>query len=163
MSRILRTELPDGYFHLTANAVHESWLFCDGHDYRAFIALLTQGSRRWGLGLHAFCLMGTHYHALIDARIEDLSPAMQWIQSHYAREHNARFGRKGALFRQRFSSWVLHDEQHYRNTLDYILDNPVRAGLVERREDWPWSAVRAASEHLFAHDRKAKLACYGPG
>ena len=77
---MLRTELPDGYFHLTANAVHETWLFCDGEDYRAFIALLTQGSKRWGLGLHAFCLMGTHYHALVDARIEDLSPAMQWIQ-----------------------------------------------------------------------------------
>ena len=106
MARILRTELPDGYFHLTANAVHETWLFCDGDDFRAFIALLTQGSKRWGLGLHAYCLMGTHYHALVDARIEDLSPAMQWIQSHYAREHNARFGRKGALFRQRFSSWV---------------------------------------------------------
>ena len=161
MARILRRELPDGYFHLTANAVHETWLFRDGDDYRAFVALLLQGARRWSVRLHAYCLMGTHYHAVVDARVEDLSRAVQWIQSHYAREHNARFGRKGALFRQRFSSWVIHDEEHYENTLDYILDNPVRAGIVDRREDWPWSAVRRKSEHLFPHDRTAKLACYG--
>ena len=70
---------------------------------------------------------------------------------------------KGALFRQRFSSWVIHDEEHFENTVEYILDNPVRAGLVERPKDWPWSTVRPRSEHLFAHDRKAKLACYGSG
>jgi REP element-mobilizing transposase RayT len=41
---------------------------------------------------------------------------------------------------------VIHDEEHYENTIAYVLDNPVRAGLVERRENWPWSG---RSEHLF--------------
>jgi REP element-mobilizing transposase RayT len=90
--------------------------------------------------------MTTHYHAVVDGPVERLSPAVQWFQSHYAREHNARFGRKGALFRSRFSSWVIHDEEHYEYTVAYVLDNPVRAGLVERAEEWPWSG---RSEHLF--------------
>jgi putative transposase len=139
MARILRSQLGDGCFHLTGNAVDATALFRDPVDFRAFRALLKQAVRRWRLGLHAYCLMTTHYHALVEGPVERLSPAVQWFQSHYAREHNARFGRKGALFRARFSSWVIHDEAHYDHTIAYILDNPVRAGLVAHREDWPWS------------------------
>ena len=142
MPRILRSELPDGYFHLTARAVDWSWLFCDSEDYRAFTALLMQGVRRWTLGLHVYCLMGTHYHAVVEGPTERLSPAVQWYQSHYAREYNARHRRRGALFAERFSSWVIHDDDHYEATVSYILDNPVRAGLVTRAAEWPWSAVR---------------------
>jgi putative transposase len=160
MARILRTELPDGCFHLTGNAVHEAELFCDGDDFRAFRAFLSQALRRWRLDFHAYCLMTTHYHAVVDGPVERLSPAVQWLQSHYAREHNARLGRKGALFRSRFSSWVIHDEAHFEQTIAYVLDNPVRAGLVERWEDWPWSWSAAdgsttsapagrLTEHLF--------------
>jgi putative transposase len=142
MARIRRRELPNGFFHVTANAVHEGMLFVDDEDRHMFLTLLKQAVRRFDLGFHCYCLLGTHYHAIFDGRVEDLSKAAQWYQSHYAREHNARFERRGALFRQRFSSWMIHDEPHYENTVEYILDNPVQAGLVERREDWPWSAVR---------------------
>jgi putative transposase len=165
MARIRRTSLEPGCFHLTGNAVHEAELFCDSEDFRAFRALLVQAVRRWNLGFHAYCLMTTHYHAVVDGPVERLSPAVQWFQSHYAREHNIRFERRGALFRSRFSSWVIDDASHYENTIAYILDNPVRAGLVRRAEDWPWSwsAVTSSgprvrgrarpltsNEHLFA-------------
>ena len=105
--------------------------------------------------------MGTHYHAVVDGPVERLSPALQWLQGHYAREHNARHGRRGALFAERYSSWVIHDEEHFHATLAYVLANPVRAGLVRDPAAWPWSAVRPKSEHPFGHDRPAKLACYG--
>jgi putative transposase len=160
MARILRGELPDGYFHLTGNAVHATQLFRDAEDFVAFLALLKQGLRRWMLRLHAYCLMTTHYHAVVDGPVERLSPAVQWFQSHYAREHNARFDRKGALFRSRFSSWVIHDEEHYEYTVAYVLDNPVRAGLVDRPDGWPWSG---RTEHLFAPEPTAKLASYASG
>jgi putative transposase len=159
--RILRTDLPDGYFHLTARAVHATPLFRDDEDRHAFLVLLKRAVRRWNLGLHAYCLMGTHYHAVVDGPVERLSSALQWLQGHYAREHNARHGRRGALFAERYSSWVIHDEEHFHATLAYVLANPVRAGLVRDPAAWPWSAVRPKSEHPFGHDRPAKLACYG--
>ncbi|HEU6445099.1 MAG TPA: hypothetical protein VFL61_08595 [Gaiellaceae bacterium] len=144
MARILRSELPDGFFHIAARSVDEAWLFRDGADRDFFVPLLRRAVVRARLGLHAYCLMGTHYHAVIEGTTEQLSQAFQWCQSHYAREHNARHGRKGALFAERFSSWVIHDEDHYAATIEYVLNNPVRAGLVDRAEDWPWS---------WSHDR----------
>ncbi|HEX7256254.1 MAG TPA: hypothetical protein VF236_10035 [Gaiellaceae bacterium] len=89
MARVLRTELPDGFFHLTARSVHETMLFGDDDDRHAFLTLLLRAVVRWRLDLHVYCLLGTHYHALVDAPTERISPALQWAQSHYAREHNA--------------------------------------------------------------------------
>ena len=141
MPRILRSELPDGYFHVTARSVQEAWLFRDPTDGRMFVSLLRVAVVRCGLGLHAYCLMGTHYHAVVDGPTEQLSRAIQWFQSHYAREHNARHGRRGALFAQRFSSWVIHDEEHLEAAIEYVLMNPVRAGLVAEPSSWPWSGA----------------------
>jgi putative transposase len=161
VARVRRRELPDGYFHLTARSVAESHLFRDVSDRAMFVSLLTRAPSRFGVTLHAYCLMGTHYHAVVEGATERLSPAVQWFQGHYAREFNARHGRRGALFAERFSSWVVHDEDHLRATLAYIAANPVRAGLVDRPEHWPWTAIRPVSEHAFGVDEAAKLAGYG--
>ena len=148
MAQILRRDLPDGYFHVTACSVHEAPLVQDGRDAEMIISLLRRAVIRFGLGLHVYCVMGTHYHALVDGRTENLSRAAQWLQSLYAREHNARHRRSGALFAQRFSSWVVHDEEHYRAAFEYILQNPVRAGLVRTAEEWPWSGAPGRQPHL---------------
>jgi REP element-mobilizing transposase RayT len=139
MPRPLRRELPEGYFHVTARAVQETMLFRDDADRRLFVTLLRHAVRRFDVSLHAFCLMGTHYHALVDAATEPLSLAVQWLQGIYAREFNARHDRRGALFAERFSSWVIRDEHHLAAAIEYILANPVRAGLVRGIEDWEWS------------------------
>ncbi len=133
VARILRSQLPDGYFHVTANSVHEAPLFLDVLDRLLFLSLFRRALVRFDLRYHVYCLMGTHYHAILEGRTEDLSRAAQWYQSHYAREHNARHGRRGALFGQRFSSWVIHDEQHFEAAVEYILNNPVRRGPRPRR------------------------------
>ena len=49
------------------------------------------------------------------------------------------------LFGARFAAWVVRDEEHYGRTLEYVLTNPVRAGLVEDWTDWPWSAASGAT------------------
>jgi putative transposase len=91
--------------------------------------------------------MTTHYHLLLTAEQENLSKAMQRLNGKYARWFNGRHGRWGHLFGERFASWVVDDEDHFDNTVEYILQNPVRAGLCRRAEDWPWSAV---DERTFA-------------
>jgi putative transposase len=156
VARILRRDLPDGYFHVTACSVDEAPLVQDAADARMLISLLRRAVCRFRLGLHVYCVMGTHYHALVDGRVKDLSRAVQWLQSVYAREHNARHGRAGALFRERFSSWVIRDEEHYRAAFEYILDNPVRAGLVQRAEDWPWSGAPGRKPRSHAQTPGAK-------
>jgi putative transposase len=139
MARIRRSDLPSGYFHVTANSVAETMLFLDGAERDLFVSHLRRAVSRARLTLHAYCALGTHYHAVVSGTADALSRAFHWLNSHYAREANAGRGRRGALFAQRFSSWVIHDEDHFHNAIEYVLTNPVQAGLVERPEDWPWS------------------------
>ena len=139
MARILRSKLPAGFFHITARSVKETMLFRDDRDRLMFALLLGWAIRRFGLRLHAYCLMGTHYHAIVEGPTERVSRAVQWFQSHHAREYNARHGRRGALFAERFASWVISTDEHLEAATAYVLANPVEAGLVSKPEDWPWS------------------------
>ena len=63
------------------------------------------------------------------------------VNSVYAREFNARHRRRGHLFGARFTDTVTRSEGHGRNAISYILDNPVRAGIVERFDEYNWSGL----------------------
>lgn len=67
---------------------------------------------------------------------------MQWLSGVYAQEFNARHERWGHLFGARFASWVIESEDYLYAASRYVLANPVRAGLCEHAEDWPWSGSR---------------------
>lgn len=137
-----RAALPDGVFHVYARAIPERPLFLDDHDRRRFLVELREASRRHRLVVHASCLMTTHYHAVVEARCADLSRAMQRVHSLYALASNRRHERFGHLFAERFASRVARDEIHLRDLCAYVLLNPVRAGLCDRIDQWPWSFCR---------------------
>jgi REP element-mobilizing transposase RayT len=134
--------LPDGYFHVFARGVAETDVFGDDEDRRSFLALLLLVARRHAWELHTLCLMTTHYHFVLASARERLSVGMQWLNGVYAQSFNRRYGRHGHLFGGRFGSRVVEDEEDLQAVCDYVLLNPVRAGLCERASDWPWSASR---------------------
>jgi putative transposase len=142
MPRILRTTLPDGYFHVTARGVAQCLVYLDGHDYRSFLALFGATVTRYSWNVWAFCLMPNHYHVALEATREALSDGIQWLNGVYAQEFNQRHGRWGHLFGARFASWVIENEEHLGTTCRYIVANPVRARLCDRPEDWLWSGTR---------------------
>jgi REP-associated tyrosine transposase len=71
--------------------------------------------------------------------VEQLSLAVHRLNGLYAMYFNHRHVRRGNVFANRFSAWVIRDEEHPRQALDYVLDNPVKAGLCRSRAEWPWS------------------------
>ena len=84
--------------------------------------------------------MTTHYHLLVIGDAEPrISWAMQKLNSVYAREFNLRHRRRGHVFGDRFTDTVVGTDGHLAAAIDYVLENPVRAGLVPRVEDWAWS------------------------
>lgn len=142
MPRILRTTLPDGYFHVFTRGVADTPVFADAEDRRSFLALLLSDARRYGWELHTLCLMTTHYHFVLESACDRLSAGMQWLNGSHAQNFNKRHDRHGHLFGGRFGARVIEDEEYLREVCDYVLGNPVRAGLCERASDWPWSASR---------------------
>jgi REP element-mobilizing transposase RayT len=112
-------------------------------EYRLFLRLLVRVVERHEWRMHGFCLMPNHYHLVVETELCRLSAGVQGLNGVYAQAFNRRHGRWGHLFGERFASWVVEDA-HLVNTIEYVLQNPVRAGLVARAADWPWVAVRAA-------------------
>jgi len=147
MARLRRSDLPDGVFHITARGVAGTAVFRDDEDRCLFLRLLGRTVERHDWTCHAFCLMGTHYHLVVQATRDDVSAGIQWLNGTYAQSFNRRHERWGHLFGARFGSWVVDRDKHLAATCVYVLENPVRAGLCGNSEDWPWSAmsVRAAA------------------
>jgi putative transposase len=141
MARIRRRQLSDGVFHVTARGVAREPIFRDDTDRILFLRLLAESTRHDAWRCHAFCLMGTHYHLVVETTVARLSGGLHRLNGVYAQLFNRRHARRGHLFGDRFHAWVVADDEHLTATCRYVLDNPVRAGLCPRADDWPWSAV----------------------
>ena len=116
-------------------------IFVDDVDRLAFLRLLHDvvARRRWTC--HAFCLMGTHYHLVVETELRQLSTGLHRLNGVYAQLFNRRHRRTGHLFGDRFHAWLVTDEQHLQATCAYVLENPVRAGLCASADRWPWSGL----------------------
>ena len=142
MPRVLRTTLPDGYFHAYSRAVYGAALFTDDRDCRLFLKLFARSAKRCGWEVHALCLMTTHYHVVLESTVAYLAAGMQWLNGVYAQRFNRRHQRFGHLFAGRYGARVIETEEYLEQACEYVLLNPVRAGLCARAVDWPWNASR---------------------
>jgi putative transposase len=136
-----RSQLEDGFFHVTARGSSGTAIFVEDIDRLEFLDLMCSTTDLFGWRHHAHCLMGTHYHLLIESTRESLSAGMRRLNGVYAMRFNRRYGRRGHLFGDRFSSYMLRDERHLEASIEYVLRNPVRAGLCTDARDWQWSAA----------------------
>src|SRR5438067_864642 len=119
MPRQPRSALPDGIFHVTARATVDVPLFVDDHDRRRFLWLLGALSKEFGIRRRAHCLMGSHYHLLLEGRAADLSKLMRQLNSRYAQRYNQRHDRYGHLFGERYTVRVIGDEEHLAEVYAY--------------------------------------------
>ena len=92
--------------------------------------------------LFSYVLMSNHYHLLLRTRRANLSRAMHWFAGTYTRRFNNRHGRSGHLFQGRFKSILVENDAYILQLSCYIHRNPLRAGLVKRLADYPWSSYR---------------------
>jgi REP element-mobilizing transposase RayT len=141
MPRRPRSVLPDGVFHVTSRGVAGSTIFLDDAERARFARLLAETTARHAWLCHAYCLMGTHYHVVVETLRERLSAGMHRLNGQYAAWFNRRHRRRGHLFENRYSAWVVLDDEHFGATLSYLLDNPRRAGLCHEAGDWRWAAL----------------------
>src|SRR4051794_1713463 len=129
MPRQPRSLLPDGMFHVTARAGFGQPLFVDDDDRRVFLWMLRRLARWFELDLPAYVLMGTHYHLLLEGSAQALASMMQRLNGGYAHHFNARHGRHGHVFGDRYVARPVRDEAHLEELWRYLESNPVKAKL----------------------------------
>jgi putative transposase len=140
MPRKPRVFAPGGLTHLTACGVDDQPIFLTDLDRIDLLILLRHLGKKIDWQIITWCFMTTHYHLLVAVGRDTRIPwALQTLNSVYARVFNARHGRTGHVFGARYTDTLVGSDFHRRSAIAYILENPVRAGIVRRVEDWPWS------------------------
>jgi putative transposase len=144
MGRPARSSLPDGFFHVHARGVAGRPAFVDDDDRACFMAIFRLCETRHDWRCHALTVLSTHYHAVLESRRESLSAGLKQLNGQYARRFNVRHERFGHVFAERYSARVIESEEYLYDACAYVIQNPVRAGLCDQAEDWPWTYSRYA-------------------
>ncbi|HSE04322.1 MAG TPA: transposase, partial [Methylomirabilota bacterium] len=145
MSRPLRLQLPGGVYHVTARGNDRRPIFEDDEDRARFVTVLATTVARHHVLCHAYCLMGNHYHLLLQTREANLSRAMRHLNGVYTQRFNRRHERCGHVLQGRFGAQLVDGDAYLREVCRYIVLNPVRAGLVSHPRDWRWSSFCATA------------------
>lgn len=146
MARVRRVCQGGSVYHVINRGVRRETLFRSAEDYLCFQTLLGRAGKRYPVRLLAYCLMPNHWH-LVVWPLEDkaVSAYIQWLSSAHARYYNLSNACTGHVYQGRFYSGRVRDESQLMTLLRYVESNALRAGLVERAEQWRWSSLIPAT------------------
>ncbi len=143
MPRPARISLADGCCHVLNRGNGRAEVFHKDEDYEAFLRLLGEACERLPMRVLAYCLMPNHFHLALQPFGEsDLSRWMQWLTTAHVRRYHRHYDSSGHVWQGRYKSFPIEADDHLYIVLRYIERNPLRAGLVQRSQDWPWSSLR---------------------
>ena len=151
MSRPLRIGYPGALYHLTLRGNARAEIFLDDTDREVFLDVVGSVVERFGWRMHAYCLMGNHYHLLAETPQPNLSRGMRWLNGVYTQRFNRRHERVGHVFQGRFKSILVERDSYLLELARYIVLNPVRAGLASAPGRWRWSSYRATAGEQAGH------------
>lgn len=152
MVRPLRVEFEGACYHVTARGNERREVFRSDDDRRLFLKTLGEAAGRFGLVLHAYCLMPNHYHLLVRTPRGNLSRGVGWVQATYCGRFNRRHRRCGHLVQGRFKAHLIGADDYARRVVRYVHLNPVRprdrhkpipADREQALDAYPWSSHRA--------------------
>lgn len=145
MARPLRLEFAGAVWHITSRGNERKEIFRDDEDRALFLRLLARMANRFTWRIHAFVLMGNHYHLLLDTPEPTLSRGMRELNGIYTQRFNRRHERVGHLMQGRFKGILVQRDSHLLELTRYVVLNPVRAGLATGPEQWRWSSYTATA------------------
>jgi len=144
VARALRIDLGDYVYHCLNRANGRMRIFDGAADYRDFEYLLNEMRESFDMRILAYVVMPNHWHLLAYPKEDgDLSGSFKWLGTSHATRHHARKETvgNGHLYQGRYKSFLVEEDHHLLTVLKYIERNPVRAGLVQRPEDWRWGSA----------------------
>jgi len=153
----MREETGGLYCHVLNGGNGRAEVFHDDADYAGFVELLSAACDRVAMRVAAVCLLPNHFHLVVRPRADgDLGRWMQWLMTSHVRRYHRRYGTSGHVWQGRYKSFVTQKRRPSAaqrasgvvevadplwTVVRYVERNPLRAGLVDRAEDWPWSSL----------------------
>ena len=133
---------PNFPHHVVARANRGDTVFHENEDFLRFLQIMATLKKRRNLKLWAFCLMSNHVHLLlVPYERDDLIKYMQGLLVSYTQYYNDKYQIEGQLWKSKYFSSIVDHEKYLWQVLRYIERNPVRAGLTQNPEDYPFSSA----------------------
>lgn len=145
MARPLRIEFSGALYHVTSRGDAREDIFRDDRDRKVLLEVLARVIERMHWRCHAYCLMGNHYHLLIETPEPNLARGMRHLNGIYTQRFNWRHLRTGHVFQGRYNAILVDRDSYLLELARYIALNPVRAGFTQTPERWVWSSYRATA------------------
>ncbi|NTS77402.1 transposase [Catenovulum sp. SM1970] len=143
MARPLRIEFDGAFYHVTSRGNARQDIYHSPNDYLSFLDTLGEVCKRYHWQIHAYCLMTNHYHLVVETLEGNLSLGMRQLNGVYTQRFNRKRGRVGHLFQGRFKSILVDSDSYYKTLIRYVIQNPLRANMVNHVRDYNWSSYPA--------------------
>jgi putative transposase len=143
MPRRARVVYPGSVYHVTQRGNNRQYLFNEDNDYILYLKRVNEYSQKFKVDIYAYCIMGNHVHFIIKPKHHDsMSQMFRGVHMRYAKYFQKKTSSCGHVWQGRYFSCLL-DESHIRKAIRYVELNPVRAKMVKKAWDYPWSSARA--------------------
>lgn len=139
MSRPLRIQFENAWYHVMNRGRRGEKIFQDKADFKIFIELLEELNEVFNINVASYCLMTNHYHLLLQTPNANLSRSMRHLNGVYTQKYNKRHNYDGPLFRGRYKSIVVDSDSYALELVRYIHRNPLEAGIVDDINKYQWS------------------------
>lgn len=141
MARQVRKKSESGIYHVMLRGINRQQIFEDEEDRQRFLETLKNYKEICGYSIFAYCLMGNHIHILMKEGKEDLTQVFKRIAGSYVYWYNWKYHRCGHLFQDRFKSEPVENDGYFLTVLRYIHQNPVKAKICGKAEDYEYSSI----------------------
>ena len=149
MPRLPRNYIKTSFFHVITQGINKSYIFEKAEDIKYYIKIMYHLTKEQKIKIVGYCIMNNHAHMLIKAEeIKELSKYMQRLNTKYGKYYNKKYSRVGYVFRDRYRAEGIYTEKYLYNCLKYIYNNPVKAGICKKAEDYPYSNYKRIDKEL---------------
>jgi putative transposase len=164
MPRPVRVEFAGAVYHVMARGNERREIFRDEKDRERFVETLAEAAEQFAVFVHAYCLMGNHYHLVLETSRANLGQTMAWLQTTYTVRFNRRHRRSGHLFQGRYKAQLVEADAYAQELVRYIHLNPVRSrgkpGVIPSERAQALHRYRWSSHREYAGwRRKPKWLC----
>lgn len=144
MPRIARIIVTNYPHHITQRGNNRATVFFDDEDRQTYLRLLSANAKKYHMQIWGYCLMDNHIHLLAVPETETaLARGIGMTNMMYTQYFNRKMQQSGRIWQNRFFSCVLESDQYLWAVARYIECNPLKAGMVDCAESYPWSSARA--------------------
>lgn len=140
MGRPWREEYKGGIYHVIARGNNREYIFRESIDKGYLVKQMKECSMSMGCRVYGYVLMDNHYHIIIQTLDKKLQEIMHQLNNKYSKYFNGKYKRVGHVFQGRYKAVLVQDERYMLKLLRYVHQNPVRAGICKKVEEYKWSS-----------------------